>query len=115
MSASVDYRPTSPMAAVTALWLAFGAFGLAILGVLFVATVELMNAGENVLIETLPGLVLIQTIATWGVYSAYSEVRALEIRPLARPKLLLISGSLLLIISLVAMTAAILYRTTGGI
>ncbi len=73
-----------------------------------------MNAGENVLLETWPGLILIQTIATWGIYAAYSELRALNVRPLARPKLLLLGGATLLIVSLMAMTASILFRVTGG-
>ena len=114
MSAAADFRNTASPITTLSLWLASGVFASAVLFVTFVATMELLLVGENVLVEIWPGLILSVAVASYGIFTAYSEIPASRRGTVSRPKLLAIGCSVCLIVALFAMNSAILFRLTHG-
>lgn len=96
-----------------AMWLALSLFALVVLFVSFLAGIELLNAGENVVLETWTGWILMFCVACGGNYTASSELQAIRSRQVVRSKLLFIGCSLLGVIALLAMNSAIVSRLTN--
>ena len=114
MSATVNSNRTNSPFLAFALVLTFGIFALPMMFVTFAAAVELLNAGENVLIETWPGLIAILAIASYGAHTTYTEYRNSKSHPIVRERILVIGACILLIIALLAMTSTIMFRLTHG-
>lgn len=113
MPTAFEARSNSSWLVYTCMVATIAAFALPMYVVAHVAGIELMNDGENVLLETWPGYIGVLFVAACGAFTAVTELQSFRSQKIKPAKLLLLLSCAILIVALFAMNSAVTSRLVG--